>query len=137
MPGPPPKPPGQRRRGNITPPPKQLVTRTGRPPAAPEGLSPAGRAWWRDVWTSPVASAWLASDKHLVVRLARLLDRIAEDEDGGYRALAEARSLEDRLGLSPLARLRLQWREPEGATQAKTTPARGGKPDDRFLRVVS
>jgi hypothetical protein len=48
--------------------------------------------------------------------------------------LAEIRQLEDRFGLSPLARRRLQW-EVDRAAGAEAEPA--ANQDGRWLRAVS
>ena len=81
-----------------------------------------------------MAVEWLDADVPTVVRLARVLDMIGA-EDFDPRLLAEARQLEDRLGLSPLARRRMQWEvaAPEAPAAAQEQRAAG---DDRFLRVL-
>lgn len=133
MPGPPPNP--NRRRRNVAASARQLTAPKGRAPKCPQGLSPERRAWWKQVWASPVASAWLPIDVPVVERLARLMDRVSTDDDGGYRALTEVRQLEDRLGLSPMARLKLQWKMPEDR-QAVVDGGDAPVVSDRFLRVV-
>lgn len=103
------------------------------------------RAWWERVWASPMAGQWIDSDIPSVVRLALLHDlverqflvvadgpiphlRMSDLPEGTVRVvfespvqsslLSEMRQLEDRLGLSPMARRRLQWELPEdGAVQ--------------------
>lgn len=93
-------------------------------------LLKATQQWWKQVWTSPVASSWEAeSDRPVVERLAKLHD----DRERAVRSYRkqplvegsmgqpvlnplrsvvaecdkEIRQLEDRLGLSPMARLKL------------------------------
>lgn len=80
-----------------------------------------------------MAGIYLEVDRAALVRLAGLVDRAARGE-AGATVLAEIRQLEDRFGLSPLARRRLQWEvERPGAN---TAPAGLGD-DGRWLRVVS
>lgn len=92
------------------------------------------RAWWRTVWDSPMSVVWLDADLPALVRLAQMHDLTARqfaivregptpvlrDLDERVVAvtfespvtaalLAEMRQIEDRLGLSPLSRRRLQW----------------------------
>jgi phage terminase small subunit len=109
MSGPPPKPASQRRRRNAGPPELVLGTRPRRrAPKPPEGLSDSTLRWWRTVWRSPMATAWLEADTLLAERLATLIEMLAQGR-GGARLVAEIRALEDRLGLSPAARRRLGW----------------------------
>jgi hypothetical protein len=85
-----------------------------------------------------MAAVWLDADVPAVARLARLVDQEARGE-AGSRVLAEIRSLEDRFGLSPMARRRLQW-ELDQVTGASVQPIRrrgGGDPREaRPLRAV-
>jgi hypothetical protein len=133
MPGPPPKPPSQRRRRNKAASVVKLPT-SSRPtkPPAPKGLSPAARSWWKTVWQSPLAAAYIEADVPALARLAGLIDRVHRGEEGS-RLLGEIRALEDRFGLSPLARRRLQW---ELQTAESEKPARADQ-EGRWLRVVS
>lgn len=142
-----PKPPGQRRRRNAEQAQWRALPfegRRGRPPALPR-KRPAWlkltRDWWGAIWASPMATAWLPSDVPTLYRLARIMEA---DNRGEATAslLAEARQLEDRFGLSPMARRRLQWEvanaggrsgDPEG------TPGPGRRAplaDVRRLRAV-
>lgn len=68
-------------------------------------------AWWNDVWTSPMVSAWDESDVHNVFVIALLYDDIWAAGTPRERkdALAEYRQQRADLGLSPLSRSRLQW----------------------------
>jgi hypothetical protein len=135
MPGPPPKPAGQRRRRNTVTAPVTLPSAGSRrkpPPLA--SVSAGTRAWWKTIWASPMAAAWLDSDVPGLARLARLLDLLNEGEPNAL-VLAEIRHLEDRFGLSPLARRRLQW-EVEQPTVGEQQMS--GKDDEtRWLRAVS
>jgi hypothetical protein len=128
-------------------------------------MLPYTRRWWRTVWASPMAAAWLDADLPALVRLAQLVDltarqfeivregpkEIAQGDpivvDGELRVrvvfdspvsaalLAEARQLEDRLGLSPLSRRRLQW-EIDLAAAAGATLEGKVLSSDRWLRAV-
>lgn len=78
-------------------------------------------AWWHDVWTSPMVSAWDDSDVHNVFVVALLYDDIWTARTPRERkdALAEFRQQRTDLGLAPLARSRLQWTI-ETADEAKS-----------------
>ena len=54
----------------------------------------------------PMAGAWLEADTVALRRALRLVDEVAR---GNTAASSPLTALEDRLGLSPLARRRLQW----------------------------
>lgn len=84
--------------------------RRGDPPAWPlDGPSDAERAVWREAWRTPHAVMWeRLGHTRTVARFVRLLTA-AEARGADARVLAEVRQLEDRLGLSPLALLRLRW----------------------------
>lgn len=77
-------------------------------------------AWWNDVWTSPMAEEWDASDLHNVVVVALLYDDIWTATNPKQRkdALAEYRLQRADLGLSPYSRRRLEWTI-ETAAEAK------------------
>lgn len=64
---------------------------------------------WRRLWGTPQSTAWeqmVWTDT--VARYTRVL-AAAEQRGAAAGILAEARQLEDRLGLSPMAMLRLRW----------------------------
>lgn len=123
MPGPAPRPDAQRIRrtaplaGTVT-----KLPADGRPGDAP--------AWplvgeevpgvWSELWATPQAAVW----EHLgwtrvVARYCLVL--LAAESISSAALLAEVRQLEDRLGLSPMAMLRLRW-EIAGEEQ-RGTPA--------------
>lgn len=113
MPGPPPKHPSVRRRSNRSKA-RFVLPSEGRKGKAPKWPLPGrqlpGEAdVWRALWSTPQAVAW----EHLgwVRTVARYCRVLVEAETPGAKplVLAEARQLEDRLGLSPMAMLRLQW----------------------------
>lgn len=113
MPGPPPKDPAQRRRRNR---PAEVTTlpaegRQGRAPAWPLSKMVAGElAAWRDAWATPQAVAWEQLGwTRVVARYVRVLVA-AELPGANAQVLSECRQMEDRLGLSPMAMRRLQWK---------------------------
>ncbi len=113
MPGPPPKPPGQRRRRNVVPALMLLPAegRQGDVPRWPLGQAASGReaALWAHLWAMPQAVAWSRSALcHVVARYTRILTA-AERRGARAAYLAETRQLEDRLGLTPMSMLRLRW----------------------------
>lgn len=112
--GPPPKPEGQQRR-----PGRGLTSQTTRLPAeGRKGATPdwplgkptvRERALWTRLWTTPQAVAWERLGwVDVVARYARQLV-VAERRNPPVTVLSEVRQLEDRLGLTPLAMLRLRW----------------------------
>jgi hypothetical protein len=141
MPGPPPKPAHLRQRTNRKPGAAALVALV-RPPRHPIP-NPDGRTWhrltrraWAHAWASPMASQWLTSDCDALGRLAVLWDEF-------YKApatplLAEIRLQEQRFGLSPLDRTRLQWEVARADAQdarPRARPVRTG-PDPRAVLVA-
>lgn len=112
MPGPPPKHPSQRRRTNPTIAMTRLPRsgRPGEPPAWPLGRQSIREAdIWARIWRTPQAVAWEQLGwVDTVARYARIA-ALAERPKATVAALSEARQLEDRLGLNPLALLRLRW----------------------------
>lgn len=123
--GPAPKPSSQRRRTNATTSTFKLPA-AGRPGPAPEWpLSGKAPTVWFEVWRLPQAVAWERLQHHRVVaRYCRLLVA-AEKANATAAVLGEVRQLEDRLGLSPMAMLRLRWEltdaPPSQPTDAEVT----------------
>lgn len=70
------------------------------------------RAWWRKVWTSPMASEYLETDIDGLARLAILVDQFYKS--GDPKLMSEIRLQEARFGLSPVDRSRLQWEVQKG-----------------------
>lgn len=129
MPGPPRKEP--ERRQNRTTRDLGLVPQSApvAVPAAPSGLLKATRDRWATFWQSKAASLVMDADMPALERLFQLLDereRCQKSANGGrlvegsqgqpvlnplYKHLAvidaEIRQLEDRFGLTPMARLKL------------------------------
>ena len=129
MPGPIPKPSGQRRRRNATSTTVSLpkAGRVGRPPKPHTDIEwgEHAKAYWTALWTSPMAAAYVKTDTFALTRLCSLVDerdRFQRAELESFDGDAEIRQLEDRFGLSPLARRRLQW-EIEDAEPAVRPPS--------------
>lgn len=138
MPGPPPKPDGQRRRRNAS------VAMTQLPAAGREGpplrWPYKGRppALWAELCRLPQAVAW--ERMHMVRLAARYCRKLleAEQPDAMVSLQAEVRQLEDRLGLSPMSMLRLRWEiaaDEVGALRAERTEVLTPAPRRR-LRAV-
>jgi hypothetical protein len=68
-----------------------------------------------------MATTYLPADRFPLIRLARLVDQCGRGE-ATAAALGEVRQLEDRFGLSPLARRRLQWEIAQAGQQAQGRP---------------
>lgn len=113
-----PKPEGQRRRRNAPLANTVKLPAGGRRGAAPKwpgpgGLDAGGRRLWRELWATPMAVAW---ERHGWIRVvARYVAALSAAEAGladgrpPLALLTECRHLEDRLGLTPLAMVRLRW----------------------------
>ena len=65
------------------------------------------RAWWRDVWHSPMAEEFLEADRHALYRLAVLVDLFWREPSKELGA--EIRLEQQAFGLTPIDRRRLQW----------------------------
>lgn len=132
--GPPPKHPDQRRRRNATVPMTQLPAagRQGAPPVFPlpkvtdERLTALEAEIWAELWSTPQAVAWerLRWTRD-VAQYARLK---AAGELGSMKAVAESRHLGDRLGLNPVAMLKLRWEvAPDELGEVRATRPAGKK----------
>lgn len=95
--------------------------RSGPPPVWPAARATAAqKKVWAQLWATPQAAAWEALGwTRSVARYAQVLVR-CDDPEAPASILGEARQLEDRLGLSPMAMKRLQWeivsdQAPQGA----------------------
>lgn len=125
--GPAPKAASQRRRRNL--PVGARVLKAEIVPSQPPVLPDAGRdlhpltlAFWRDIWSSPMASEWDQSDIHGLLLLADLTNEYWNLEPGTKGTVraqlaAEIRLQRQSFGLSPIDRRRLAW-EIERAEQA-------------------
>ncbi len=142
-----PKPPGTTRRRNRPPVPGRILhaapdpkpTRAPRLPADLRDWAAPTRAWWRDVWASPMAAEFLASDRHGLLALAVLVDDFWTTTEPRTRAAlaAEIRLQSQRYGLSPIDRRRLAWAVERGDAadqrrrqRNRPTPTPGPDPRD-------
>ncbi len=85
--------------------------RKGDPPKwpLPGRMLKGEKAAWSDAWATPQAVAWERLGwARQVARYVRTLVR-SEEPDAPASLLGEVRQLEDRLGLTPMAMLRLRW----------------------------
>lgn len=148
MPGPAPKPADQRRRRNAPLANTVKLPAEGRTGDAPEWPLPWQRVVeakiWADLWATPQAAAWErmgTATVRVVARYVRLLSLVegpADDEDRAPRTsatllLGEVRQLEDRLGLTPMAMLRLRW---EIVADDLAEKREGSAPTRRRLKAV-
>lgn len=86
-----------------------------------EQATDAEVALWAQLWATPQAVIWEESHAHREV--AQYVRWKVRAEQGDLRAASEARQLSDRLGLNPLALLRLRA-EVEHAEEAEDRGAR-------------
>lgn len=114
MPGPQPKDPSVRARRNTSPSARvfEIVTphvMGGRdlPAVNDKPWHVLTLAWWADLWASPMSAEYLKVDEHGLIRLAVLIDAFYR-KPSHYLA-AEIRQQEQRYGLSPMDRRRLEW----------------------------
>lgn len=78
--------------------------------------------WWRDAWQSPMRDEWTDSDKHGLYMLAILRERFYREPTPTNAA--EIRLQEQRYGLSPIDRRRLQWEVDRGDQAVERTTRR-------------
>lgn len=92
-------------------------------PLLPEGREWHSQTvqWWADVWASPMAPEYDASDQHGLFVLAVLVDEFWRRPH--WTAAAEIRLQRQCFGLSPIDRRRLQW-EIERVDEAQDKGAR-------------
>ena len=122
MPGPPPKPSHMRQRRNkmttratlSAPARKVRAPKLPKLPARGRGRGawqPSVRAWWSDVWRSPMASEYLDVHRHGLEALAELWQQFHTAKEPGnlLKLHAEIRQSQRDYGLTPLDLRRLQW----------------------------
>lgn len=118
-------------------------------PPLPKGVDwhPMTRAWWKDIWASPMAPEYVKADNHGLFALALLTNDFWLADSASQRSTlaAEIRLQGQRYGLSPIDRRRLQWEvektEDAIARGAARKPApqprsQGADPRQTALRVV-
>ncbi len=103
---------------------------------------PLTRAWWRDIWHSPMAQEYVKADDHALYRLAVLIDQFWSDPDKDLAS--EIRLQQQAFGLTPLDRRRLEWTIEQAETaktktqQREVRGAQAGEIDPRdVLRVIN
>lgn len=91
---------------------------------------------WRDLWKTPQAVIWQEARAHR--EIAQYVRWKIRAEQGDIKAATEARLLSDRLGLNPLALLRLRAEiehvdevENKGRQRRTTTPVPKAKPKNK------
>lgn len=134
-----PKDPALRQRRNRSTSRADLVTSQAPPakPSLPDGFEwdPLTRAWWDEVWASPMADQYLKADVPGLWMLARLVDRYWAKPSPTLAA--EIRMGRQDYGLSPLSRRRLEWAVQRVEPTAKPPPARRLRDPRKALRIVN
>ena len=127
MPGPAPKPDATRRRRNAPLANTLRLPVEGRKGDAPSWpLTGDAPSIWSELWATPQSVAWERLGwTRVVARYVHVLTLCESPDSMSVGLLAEARQLEDRLGLTPMAMLRLRWEvaADEVAEQRATKPA--------------
>lgn len=104
------------------------------------GRAPRG---WADLWKKPQAVMWERSGDEIVVARYLIIRNLIQQPENADQinatALSELRQLEDRLGLSPMARHRLRWEIVEDEVDAQRQAKQSAAPAARRarLRVVA
>lgn len=144
--GPAPKPSYLRQRTNHKPGSATIVA-PAKPKKAPKLSNPDGREWhpltlevWKRAWASEMSGQWLASDADALGRVAILWDEFYKSPDA--KVMAEIRLQEQRFGLSPLDRSRLQWEVSRAEEAERKRPARApvkreGSSDPRKVLMMA
>ena len=142
MSGPPPKPAHLRQRTNKKS--THATIEAPENPSIPAIPNPDGRKWhkltlsaWKTAWESPMSSRWLETDADALGRLAILWDEFYKAPGG--KEMAEIRLQEQRFGLSPLDRSRLQWevaRAEDAEKKRAPKPSRRPGADPRAFLVA-
>lgn len=103
------------------------------PPLTPQLLGlkrgqkvrPQVERWWREVWHSPMAPRWIATDVEVLYLCAQIRQQIQVSLADGKsisNLAGELRQQENRVGLDVMSRRRLDWRI-EGPRSAAPEPA--------------
>jgi hypothetical protein len=88
------------------------------------------RAWWHDIWNSPMAEEYLRADEHALYRLAMLIDSYWTKPTVGLAS--EIRQQQQAFGLTPLDRRRLEWSiEQVEAAQSRVQAKKANKRKER------
>ena len=86
------------------------------------------KAWWNDVWTSPMAGEYVRSDIHGLFILADLLDQYWRDPSP--KLATEIRLQRQCFGLTPIDRRRLQWEVERAESASARTENRKARRSD-------
>ena len=91
------------------------------------------KAWWHDIWKSPMAEEYLRADEHALYRLAVLIDDYWTKPNAGLAS--EIRLEQQAFGLTPLDRRRLEWsieqvQAAQSRVQAKKANKRKAREED-------
>lgn len=93
------------------------------------------KALWSELWSTPQAVAWEQLGwTRVVARYCRIVVE-AEKPGAPSGVMTEARQLEDRLGLSPMAMRRLLWKVDESGDEVAERQTRKASSRPR-LKVV-
>ena len=138
MPGPLPKDPSTRARRNRASTARTLTAAADMsvPDLPREGMHPRVVEWWLDLWASPMAPEYDASDREGLLALAMLREDFwtAPTARDRKEAAAEIRLQDQRFGLSPMDRRRLQWEivraEDAQAKAVRRQPAKAARRGD-------
>lgn len=136
MPGPAPKSPEQRVRRNAplanT---LKLPSEGRREPAPVWPLSTPEPRVWAELWATPQAVAWERLGwTRVVARYCESL-LLAESDPGKASLLTAVLQMEDRLGLTPMAMLRLRWEVAADEVEAKREQQKSTKVKRRLTVV--
>ena len=141
MKGPTPKPSNLRQRKNKVSTAAKLAVeeQPAKLPSLPRGRAwdKRTRAWWKDIWESPMAGEFLASDRHELYILAVLVDSSWNDTSD-LKLASEIRLQRQCFGLTPIDRRRLQWEVERLEKKERKPPARlesGADPRSLFKVV--
>jgi hypothetical protein len=93
------------------------------------------RNLWKQVWRTPASQAW--ERLKWTHEIALYIRWLVLGEQGDIAAAKEARQLGDRLGLSPLAMLRLRWEIPADEVGERRTGRAEAVPASRRLRAIA
>ena len=90
---------------------------------------------WKQVWRTPASQAW--ERLKWTHEIALYIRWLVLGEQGDIAAAKEARQVSDRLGLSPLAMLRLRWEIPDDEVGERRAGRAADAPPQRRLRAVA
>lgn len=123
-----PKPPELRQRTNrastaavLPPKPEAKVPPLPNRTADGQAWRARTKAWWREIWSSPMATQWLDADREQLYMALELVEQFWRKPSAGI--LRELRAVLAAFGLDPIARRRLDWRIAPAPKPEKERPA--------------